>query len=288
MIMINCDLFGEQIEQGGVKHVKLWSKITALSLRLGMFFRKMHVYRFGNINKQLYNLKDDCIVVFDNGIKENSVLKWLAKRYCKSRLIFYYWNPVFTSINPKKIPKEFELWSYSPSDCERYGMRYNSTFYFQSFSMEYAPIKRDVLFVGKNKGRLDGLKKIEKDLEDNQLSSLFYITASHPRLKQKKYKKFIPYSKVLDMVNESAAVLDYYVDPLAGLSLRSMEALFLRKKMITNNQTICNYDFYKSQNIFVMGCRPISELRSFLYQPYAEIEEKIKKNYTFCEWLKRF
>lgn len=288
MVIVNCDLFKEQIEQYGIKHMKLWRKVTALSLRLGMLFRKMRIYRFGNINKKLEDINDDCIVVFDNGIKENSVLKWLAKRYCNSRLIFYYWNPVFTSISPKKVPEAFELWSYSPSDCKRYNMKYNPTFYFKSFERMPVPKKRDVVFVGKNKGRFENLKKIENILDDCHLTSLFYITASHPRLKQRKYKKFISYDNVLNMVNESTAILDYYVDPWAGLSLRVMESMFFEKKIITNSKMIKKYDFYRPENIFVLENDNSQDLKEFIKKPFVGVGLDIKKRYLFENWMTRF
>lgn len=288
MIIINCDLFQKEIEQNGVKCFRLWKSYSGMALRIGKLFRKILFFQFGNINPELKSLDTDCIVLFDNGIYENSVLRWLANRYKEKRLIFYYWNPVFKSISPDKIPKQFELWSYSPEDCKKYNMRYNSTFYFQSLVKDPIQICRDVFFIGKEKGRSIGLKKIEKILMDLELSSLFYVTANHPRLKQKKYKKHIPYETVLSYVNESRAVLDYYANPYAGLSLRAMESVFYRKKLITNNQTIVKYDFFNQDNVFVLGIDDFANLKNFIKNSYKEIPESIKNQYLFEQWKKRF
>jgi hypothetical protein len=149
-------------------------------------------------------------------------------------------------------------------------------------------LERDVFFIGKEKGRSNDLKKIENRLINLGLSSLFYITANHPRLRQKKYKKHIPYEKVLDYVNESKAILDYYVDPHAGLSLRAMESIFFEKKLITNNQTISEYDFFNPENIFVLEKRNIGELKNFVDAPYVKISKSKKDKYSFEEWINRF
>lgn len=288
MIIVNCDLFKKEIEQNGVRCLSLWKKYSAVALRIGKIFRKVRLFQFGNINPELNALETDCIIIFDNGIYENSVLKWLANRYKDKRLIFYYWNPIFKSIAPTKIPKEFELWSYSPEDCKKYNMRYNSTFYFHSLVKKATRLERDVFFIGKEKGRSNDLKKIENRLINLGLSSLFYITANHPRLRQKKYKKHIPYEKVLDYVNESKIILDYYVDPYAGLSLRALESIFFEKKLITNNQTISEYDFFNQDNIFILGKRDFKELKRFVDSPYIKISESIKSEYAFNEWINRF
>ena len=289
MIVVNCNLFEKEIEKSGIKHYKLWNKYTALSLRLGKIFRKIKVFSLGNINPCLLNIKDDEIIIFDNGIQENSVLKWFAATFPNKRLIFYYWNPVFKSIHPQKIPQVFEKWSYSPSDCKKYGMKYNSQFYFDSLVNEFTTkIQRDVFFIGVNKGREKKLNEIEKMLNNCNVSSFFYITATHPRLKQKKYKKFIPYESVLEYVKGSKAVLDYYVDPCAGLSLRAMESVFFEKKIITNNKTIIEYDFYCKNNVYLLGETNDCDVNEFLSTPFKRIDNKIKTQYLFRNWIENF
>lgn len=290
MVIINCDLFAKQIEENGVKHFPIWKKGSFAALRYGKFFRKLHLYKAGNINPDLNNLdSEDCIIVFDSGIEENSVLKWFANKYSDKRLIFYYWNPVFTGIKPNKIPSKFELWSYSPSDCKKYGMKYNSTFYFDCFGKTHVDMQRDVFFIGKDKGRGKRLRKIEKFFNLDKLSYLFYLVPTHPRLKSKKSQKpRIPYEKMLDYINESRAVLDYYIDPQAGLSLRTMESIFFEKKLITNNETIVGYDIYNVQNVYTIEDLGKRNLKEFLASPFVSISEEIRNKYLFSNWIKRF
>ena len=67
-----------------------------------------------------------------------------------------------------------------------------------------------------------------------------------------------------------------------------MEALFFEKKLITNNQDICNYDFFNSGNIFILGQRTLDELTDFLAAPYITVPSAIKEKYLFENWIKRF
>ena len=287
-VIINCGLFAKEIEQCGVKHYKLYANYSFFSFWLGKFLRKFHINKFSNINPELDTLKADGIIVFDSGISDTFILERLAKKYAEKKLIFYYWNPVFTSINPNKIPLKFEKWSYSPTDCEEYGMKYNSTFYFKSFVKEPSQIKRDVFFIGKDKGRKRKLDKIKKIFDLEGVSSTFYLTSNHPRFSGKKYRKAISYDKVLDYVNESKAVLDYYVNPHAGLSLRAMEALFLGKKLISNNKNVVNYDFYNEENVYQLDFFKNKSLKDFLASSMVHINSQIRDRYLFCNWINRF
>ena len=215
-------------------------------------------------------------------------MKYIASGCKKKRLIFFYWNPVERSVNPELIPPEFEKWSYSPKDCKLYGMRYNSTFYFEEFYEQYCEEEYDVFFAGKNKGRLEDLKKIKKQFDDLNIKSLFYITATHPRFQKKGFSKLLPYKKILQMTKKSRSILDYYYYSDAGLSLRAMEAIFFNKKIITNNITYKMYDFYDKSRVFILGEDDVLQLPDFLKAESQCVDFKTRENYLFKNWLDRF
>jgi hypothetical protein len=102
------------------------------------------------------------------------------------------------------------------------------------------------------------------------------------------YKKPISYDDVLVKIGKSKAILDYLSDPSDGLSLRPMESIFHKKKLITNSKLIANYDFYRPQNIFILGRDNLSDLPEFLNSPYEEIDKEIIEKYDFKNWLNRF
>lgn len=72
-----------------------------------------------------------------------------------------------------------------------------------------------------------------------------------------------------------------------GLSMRPFEALGLKRKLITNNTDIKNYDFYNENNIFVVNDFNNIEIPdSFLNNPYEELPDKIYEKYYIKNWLK--
>lgn len=241
------------------------------------------------VDKSFFYSEDDVVVYFDACIKDSFYLKYIAKKCPQKRLIFYYWNPVSSSITPGCIPSVFEKWSYSLTDCQKYGLKFNPTFYFDDFVEESSlGITQDVFFIGKDKGRYAELMNFEKLFAKKGLSTKFVVTANHSISLCRKYSKSISYKEVLENVKRSKCLFDYYTDPQAGLSLRAMESLFFEKKLITNNQTIDSYDFYNPANVFVIGKRSFDDLDFFMKQPYCPVDSKIKEKYMFKNWIKRF
>ena len=100
-------------------------------------------------------------------------------------------------------------------------------------------------------------------------------------------EKLIPYREVLNAVKESTILIDLYTKPDAGVSLRAMEALFFRRKMITNRPLMRKEDFYNSHNIYILDHEERS-LEEFLAEPYVDIDPAIRDSYLLSNWLKRF
>ena len=62
----------------------------------------------------------------------------------------------------------------------------------------------------------------------------------------------------------------------------------MEKKLITNNSSVVEYDFYNPKNIFVIGQRSNDELNAFIETPYEPVSDSIVEKYTFSSWVKRF
>ena len=289
MKILGLAIMGNEIPQE-YNGEKVFKRHNSIQLRMGKILRRIPVFRTYNINKGIKNIEANTIIVFDNGrILDKYVLQYIAENNQGKRLIFYYWNPISTAISPDCVPKAFEVWSYSTEDCKKYGLKYNSTFYCGSYThFSDTEIHTDVSFLGKDKGRREVLNRIREELKKSGLIVNYYITATHPRFQKKGYQHSLPYTESLKISLSSKAILDYYMDPNAGLSLRPMEALFNDRKLITNNATIKNYDFYHENNILVIEDGDYSGVKAFLERPYAPINQDIKDYYLFENWVMRF
>lgn len=235
-------------------------------------------YLYGNWKKSINQY--ETIILFDNGFSSD-LSKYIKRKNKKVKLILWFWNPVME--NSKKFLEDKnldEIWTYDKDDAKKYNLKYNTQFYTKK--MKSVPInkKQDIIFLGRDKGRKDIINKVKEEFQKNNVSIKTIIVEGK--------KDCMTYEEYIGQVQESKAILEIVLGDIKGLTIRTMESLFLKKKLITNNKDIINYDFYNSNNIFVLGEDNLDNIKEFIEKEYVEIDEKIINYYDFYEWLKRF
>ena len=96
----------------------------------------------------------------------------------------------------------------------------------------------------------------------------------------------IPFEENWRNLMRSKAILDMKLPYHEGLGFRFFEAMYYKKKIITDNVNVKNYDFYHPDNIFITDYEDFSGLKEFLEKPYYEIDEKIVNKYGVENWLR--
>lgn len=285
-MIVNCNIYNDLLANHGVVNKDIYIKRDILSRFIGKFARLIHLSAFYNVRD--FSTDDNTIIIFDDCIKEKRLYSIIAKKYGNKRLIFYYWNPVSVSINPRRLPSIFEKWSYSLTDCEKYGMRYNPTFSFAELFKNDSSLKNeyeyDVVFIGKDKGRKKPLEKMMVILSGLGYKCLFYITPNHPKICKNSEYKNLSYSEVLELTNRSKAILDFYKNPNVGFSLRVVEAVFMDKTLITNNIETLSFfsDDKRVINLSEISASKMNDTSS------SRFDYKIKEYFDFHNWIKRF
>ncbi|WP_209329489.1 hypothetical protein [Lunatimonas salinarum] len=224
-------------------------------------------------------------------------LTYITEINPKIRIIYYYWNPVFPlKVKPKHLlDKPFEIWTFDPEDRHRYKLRFNSTFYFDCIQLPQQDILYDVCFIGVDKGRRKTVEDFFEMLASQQLKTYTYIVDSDwnkknllQKIQKVNYNKPIQYSAYLEIVSRSRCILDYVQEGQSGLTLRVMESIFLNKKLITSDTSIANYDFYNSENIFILGKDCTERLAQFIQSPYVPVPHEVTQSYDVIQWFTRF
>ena len=206
------------------------------------------------------------------------------------RIIYWYWNPIFRSINPNNISNDLcEKWSFDLIDCKEFNLEYNTSFYFSNIILPKNEICYDIVFLGLDKGRRNFLEDLKDEFIEKGLRTCFNIIddkATHRNYRGS--HPVIEYYTYLNLVSTSKSILDYVQNGQTGLSLRPMESIFFKKKLITNDESIKNHDFYLAENIFILGFDDINLLNEFLKKPYKNLPEEIIVNYDVDKWVQRF
>lgn len=242
--------------------------------------------KFNIINSILFGVwkfkikKYDLIILGENGYLPK-ISKYIKKKNPNCKIIMYFWNILNDEykkiLNDKNID---EFWTFDRNESQKHNMKYNPQFYSKDIFLNNSATEQGIIFLGRAKGRKNELIKLEENFNLLGIKTNFYIIENE--------KKYMPYDNYLKLLSQSNCVLDYNQKGQTGLTLRPMEALFLEKKLITNNKDIKNYDFYNPNNIFILGEDNIENIKEFMNKPYEKVEQKIIDYYDFEQWLSRF
>lgn len=97
--------------------------------------------------------------------------------------------------------------------------------------------------------------------------------------------KPIAQSKIVELISQSKIIIDIQHPDQSGLTNRTFEALGAHKKLITTNQNIKKYDFYSSQNIFIIDRENPVLSNDFLKGEYQKPSDRIYNKYSLENWL---
>lgn len=90
----------------------------------------------------------------------------------------------------------------------------------------------------------------------------------------------------LQRAKQAKVLVDFVTDAHKGLSFRTFEALGYQKKLITTNPHTMDYDFYHSDNIYILQPDNLDGIQTFLDTPYHPIANEIREKYSFGNWIK--
>ena len=200
----------------------------------------------------------------------------------------WYWNPLHKTYPEKNLRKNilftkmlgFKLFTFDDKDAKDYNLEYHNQFSIRLHFEERFAIKFDFFFLGKTKDRHTEIEEIKNVLRSYGYSLKF--------LELNDIDIPIPYEENIRYVLESKCVVDIVQKQQCGMTMRPIEALLYKKKLLTNNVNISKYDFYNPNNVFIYGRDSIGDLPHFLSIPYEEIDENIVNKYTVSGWLKAF
>lgn len=252
---------------------------------------------FGDWNK---NLNEYTKIIINDAMFNNNILKYISKKNAVASKYVYYTNAVRNSrIKPNNIPKDWRVYTFDISESKEFDIEYSPEYYTEHQENIKYDLKYDVCYVGADKTnvRLKNLLDIKEVLRKNKVQNFFHIFRV-----LKKYNKyelqettnmFLKYEDIQRIILESKCILELQMEGQSGCTLRTLESMFLNRKLITNNKDIVNYDFYNPNNIFVIENADdfkdrFNDILKFMRSPYQKLPDMVKNNYKFCKWLERF
>ncbi len=148
-------------------------------------------------------------------------------------------------------------------------------------------------FLGIDKGRLATLQSLEAELGRAGLTTYFHVVADCRKCYSDAQRAWLapgwmPYDVNLRRVRDSGALLELLQSTQSGSTMRSMEAVFLDKKLITNNRSLRDTPMYHPSRVFILGLDDTADLRHFIDQPMQPLDLAILRHHDIEHWIRQF
>lgn len=246
----------------------------------------------------------DIVFVINGQTLSPEILAQWRQEFPRAKFVLYVWDSIK---NRQTIQDNFKFFDYCFSfdkqDANNFGLHFLPLFFSRGFEDTTShKISYDISFIGTaHTNRYSVVSSIAQSVSKNvqfykylYLQSKWvyhYYKATNSTFKSSSVKEFAfdPLEKetVQQVFMQSTAILDIEHPLQTGLTMRSLETLGAKKKLITTNHNIRDYDFYDPDNIFILDKSKPYISEDFLYQPYKEVEDLIYKKYSISGWLEQ-
>ncbi len=91
----------------------------------------------------------------------------------------------------------------------------------------------------------------------------------------------------VEVLAGSRAVLDANHVAQSGLTMRTIETLGARRKLVTTNRDVVSYDFYDPSRVLVIdpGDPDVRAIRRFIEEPQIELASSVYRKYDIDTWV---
>ena len=274
---------------------------------VGILFKKYGKIKFDKyfrkeIKKYASENIDKIVLIFGDKYFNKNNIELLKSTFPGKKTIFYSWDSVINYPNIKNYYLDFDVaYSFDKNDCKNYNMIFRPLFYSDETDYSFVEIKNDIVglmsYSYKKKESLKKIlfaipKKIKINLYLYMPNKLIFILNKYIfhreafNFIEKKYFKFNSMSVKdgKELFASAKAILDSPLLGQNGLTIRTFEALKMKKKLITTNASIRSYDFYNEMNIFVVEDENSVVPDIFLETPFDE-KYAISDYYSFNTFM---
>lgn len=230
-------------------------------------------------------------------------LKKLRELHPKARMILYMDDSIE---NLKTIEKRFpyfdRILTFDKNDTEKYdNILFRPLFYTVSGDTKKSDkYEYDLCFIGTcHSDRYGIIQKIAKQCNKQKFYCYLYLQSYFMfflyKLLKKDYRKAkisdfsfkkMDYKSNIHIEHASKVILDIQHPAQTGLTMRTIEMLGLKKKIITTNKDIINYDFYRPENIMIIDRKNPIIRPDFFTSEYNELPCEIYSKYEIKQWIK--
>lgn len=226
-----------------------------------------------------------------------STIQLLKTSYTSAKVILYLWDILDCADLRNVIPHVDKAYSFDPKDVsENAGLYFRPTFYVDQYAQvkDLHIVENDAVFIGTlHSNRHKIIKNLENAFRKQNVRLYTYLFVPSRLVFLKDFFKKFPYvnvkrvnfkpisvSDTIDLLNKSRAIVDINYTTQTSLSTRAYEAMAARRKYVTTNPAVKNYDFYNPNNILVIDLQNPVIPRDFFCTPFELVAKDVLERYS--------
>ena len=281
------------------------SSVEKILLRKAHFLMESKISQYYSYiceKEKDYN-PDYVLFISPESINKKSILH-MRKVFPDAKFILYMYDSIQNK-NARKVYKFYDVcYSFDPNDCKKYGFMFRPLFFIKKFETESLEsiYRYDFAFIGSvHSDRAKILNSLRKYFIANNLNFFYYLYVPgnlilflRCLLDRNLYEMrhdcvyLTPLSKdmVVDILSKTNYVIDINHPKQVGLTMRTIEMLGLRKKILTTNMHIRDYDFFDESNQILIDRKNIFINTNLISADYKAISNDIYDRYRLSSWVK--
>lgn len=250
----------------------------------------------------------DLVFIVNCKVFTPDMVQQLKNRQKSARFVLYMWDSLTLYPNSKELIPLFDMaYSFDSDDCNMIeALTFLPLFYckaYEEIGRDSNPVNIEYDIVSVCTAHLNRYKTIRElfpALEAKGIRIFSYMFLNklqylYNKAFEEEFKgakssefKFKPLSEKenLSILKKSNSVFDMQHNKQSGLTMRTIETLGAKRKLITSNTNIKKYDFFNENNIFVVDEHNWSGIEQFIKHEYEPISDDIYKKYSLYSWIK--
>lgn len=260
------------------------------------------------IIKDTANIVFDVVLIIDNiAFGKEEIIK-IKNQHLQSRFILYMWDAIQNyPCNIGTFQYYDKILSFDIQDCKEYGFELLPLFFTESYEemgrKQGKTVFDLVSICTAHPIRYPMIKSLETYCQNEGIRFYSYlylqsiILYMYYKRKERVFKNsqlsefhFKPLNTIetRKIIASSKVVFDICNKNQNGLTMRSIEAIGGKKKLITTNKTIIDYDFFDQNNILVINeTDDFHKINSFMRLKYINYPKELYQKYSLRNWIKQ-
>lgn len=206
----------------------------------------------------------DYIIIIKGEHLTEKHIALLKQKYSSARILLYLWDSLIRIHNSALLLNSFDnIYTFDRLDAIKYGLKFRPLFYRKLCEHREEQHKYDISFVGEmHSDRYQLLHALKEEFTKHGIKYKFFLyTGKYSYFVNRYIKRIIDkndedffifkkmsYAKYLNISLSSNVILDLAHPLQSGLTMRTVEAIGMKKKILTDNRDIIYYPMWNDRN----------------------------------------